>query len=91
MCGTSPGSGPGLDHQDWDQKMKISQDQTRIGTEIKMSNYLIHKILSLFKENVSFILNQIIIFILTSGNTKKQHRNKEDDINKMKSVHFKSS
>ena len=87
MCGTSPG----LDQQDWDQKMKISQDQTRIGTEIKMSNYLIRKILSLFKENVSFILNEIIIFILTSGNAKKQHHNKEDDINKMKPVHFKSS
>ena len=56
-----------------------------------MSNYLIHKILPLFKEDVSFILNQIIIFILTSGNTKKQHQDKEDDVNKIKSVRIKSS
>ena len=52
-----------------------------------MSNYLIHKILPLFQEDVSFILNQIIIFILTSGNTKKQHQDKEDDVNKIKFVH----
>ena len=46
MCGTSPGPDP--DHRNRDQKMELSRDQTGTGTEIKMSIYLIYKILSLF-------------------------------------------